>query len=129
VCGGQTFLVLVALYVLYVAPWCGVLHKAGKRWWTGLVPVLNLLLILKIAGRPMWWVVLLLVPVVNIAVWAVLCLDVAESFGHGLGFAIGLVFLPFVFGLVLWLGPSGYAGPAALAAHPAGGGTDQVTPA
>jgi hypothetical protein len=113
VSGGQTFLLLLLLYLLYVAPWCGVLHKAGKRWWTGLVPVLNLLLVLRVAGRPLWWLALLFVPVVNIAVWAVVCLDVSESFGHGLGYAIGLVFLPFVFGLLLWLGPARYAGPAA----------------
>ena len=114
---GQTFLLLVLVYLLYAAPWCGVLHKAGKRWWTGLVPVLNVLLILKVVGRPWWWLLLLLVPVVGIAVWAVLCLDVSDSFGHGLGYAIGLVFLPFVFGVLLWLGPARYEGPAAAEAY------------
>jgi uncharacterized membrane protein YhaH (DUF805 family) len=81
------------------------------------VPVLNALVLLRIAGRPMWWVVLLVVPVVDVAVWAVLCLDVAESFGHGLPYTIGLVFLPFVFCVLLWLGPNPYGGP--VAARPA----------
>jgi Family of unknown function (DUF5684) len=109
-------LVEVALlgYLLYVAPWCGVFAKADKRWWVALVPVLNVLVLLRVAGRPLWWFLLLLVPLVGIAVWVVVCLDIAEAFGHGLGFTIGLVFLPFVFAVLIWLGPSTYTGPVAV---------------
>src|SRR5207253_454911 len=110
---GGTVLLAAVLYLLYVAPWCGVFTRAGKRWWVALVPVLNALVLLRIVGRPLWWLLLLLVPGVNVGVWAVVCLDVAESFGHGLPYTIGLVFLPFVFALLLWLGPHDYGGPVA----------------
>jgi hypothetical protein len=105
-----TLLWIVALYALYVVPWCGVLARAGKRWWVGLVPVLNVLVLLRVIGRPLWWFVLLVVPLVGIAVWAIICLGVAESFGHGLPYTIGLVFLPFVFATLIWLGPGVYTG-------------------
>ncbi len=90
------------VYVVGSAPWCPVFSKAHKRWWVALLPVINLLVILRIASRPWWWVLLLLVPLLNIAVWTVICLDVAERFGHGVPMTVGMVFLPFVF--VTWLG-------------------------
>ncbi len=107
------------LYLLYLGPWCFVFAKAGKRWWVALLPVVNLLVISKIAARPWWWVLLLFVPVVGIAVWTVICLDVAEQFGHGIPVAVGLVFLPFVFAIWLGVGPDAYVrGSALVAAEP-----------
>ncbi len=98
----------LVVYLLYAGPWCFVFAKAGKRWWVALLPVINLLVIIKIAARPWWWVLLLFVPVVGIAVWTVICLDVAERFGHGIPVAVGLVFLPFVLAIWLGLGPDAY---------------------
>ncbi len=105
---GQSLLLALVLYLLWTAPWCPVFAKAGKRWWVALLPVVNLLVIMRIANRPWWWVLLLLVPLVGIAVWVVVCLDVAERFGHGVPFTIGMVFLPFFFALWLGLGPDAY---------------------
>ena len=105
----QSVLLALLVYVLFSAPWCPVFAKAGKRWWVALLPVVNLLVIMRIAGRPAWWVLLLLVPLVGIAVWTVVCLDVAERFGHGVPYTIGLVFLPFFFALWLGFGPDAYA--------------------
>jgi hypothetical protein len=109
---GQFILLAVVVYLLWTAPWCPVFAKAGKRWWVALLPVLNLLVIMRIAGRPPWWVLLLLVPLLGIAVWTVVCLDVAERFGHGVAYTIGLVFLPFFFALWLGLGPDAYVRPS-----------------
>jgi hypothetical protein len=105
---GQSLLLALVLYLLFTAPWCPVFAKAGKRWWVALLPVINLLVIMRIAARPWWWALLLLVPLVGIGVWTVVCLDVAERFGHGVPFTIGLVFLPFFFALWLGLGPDAY---------------------
>ena len=100
--------VVVGLYLLYSAPWCGVFAKAGKRWWVALVPVLNVLVLMRVAGRPWWWAALLVIPLVGIAVWTVVCLDIAERFGHGIPLTVGLVFAPFVFANWLWLSPDTY---------------------
>jgi hypothetical protein len=106
---GLSLLLALVVYMLFSAPWCPVFAKAGKRWWVALLPVINLLVIMRIAGRPVWWVLLLFVPLLGIAVWTVVCLDVAERFGHGVPYTIGLVFLPFFFALWLGLGPDAYA--------------------
>ena len=102
----QSVLLALLVYLLFSAPWCPVFAKAGKRWWVALLPVINLLVIMRIAGAAdrggcccCWsrWS--------GIAVWTVVCLDVAERFGHGVPYTIGLVFLPFFFALWLGLGP------------------------
>ena len=54
-----------------------------------------------------------LIPIVNIVVWVVVSLDLAKSFGRGVGFAIGLIFLPFNFAPILGFGSATYQGPAA----------------
>ncbi len=48
----------------------------------------------------------------NIVVWIIVMIDLAKSFGNGVGFAIGLIFLPFIFGLILGFGADKYLGPA-----------------
>lgn len=106
---GQSLLLVLLLYAVATAPWCPLFAKAGKRWWVALLPVINVLVIMRIAARPWWWALLLLIPVVGIGVWTVVCLDVSERFGHGVPFTIGLVFLPFFFALWLGLGPDVYS--------------------
>jgi len=123
---GQSVLLALVVYLLFSAPWCPVFAKAGKRWWVALLPVINLLVIMRIAGRPVWWVLLLFVPLLGIAVWTVVCLDVADRFGHGVPYTIGLVFLPFFFALWLGLGPDVYARPTVVAATEAGAPPDSA---
>ncbi|MFC8193701.1 DUF5684 domain-containing protein [Cellulomonas sp. NPDC057328] len=104
---------LVLGVVLVGLPLYGIFTKAGEDGWKGFVPILNTIVLLKIAGRPLWWILLLLVPVVNVVVAIILWNDVAKSFGHGTGFTVGLVLLPLIFLYVLWLDGSTYRGPAA----------------
>ncbi|HYT29192.1 MAG TPA: DUF5684 domain-containing protein [Actinomycetota bacterium] len=52
---------------------------------------------LKIVGRPGWWLVLYLVPIVNIVILIIVSIDLSKSFGHRGGFAVGLILLPVVF--------------------------------
>jgi hypothetical protein len=55
----------------------------------------------------------MLIPLVNLIIWIILCIDVAKSFGKGTGFGIGLLLLPFIFFLILGFGSAQYQGPAA----------------
>ncbi len=88
--------------------------KAGQPGWGALIPIYNVYLMLKIAGRPGWWLILLLIPLVNVIVWAVVCLDIAASFGKGAVFGLVLLFLLNGLGfLILGFGDAQYQGPAA----------------
>ena len=102
-------LVIVA-YVVYVLPLFGVFSKAREPGWAAFIPIWNLLVLLKIVGRPWWWILLFIIPVVDIVVAIVVWYDLSKSFGRGVAFTVGLVFLSWIFLLILWLGSSQYRG-------------------
>ena len=103
----------LAFYALIVAGWWMIFEKAGEDGWKAIIPIWNTLILLKVIGRDWWWILLLLIPIVNIVIWVIVALDLAKSFGRGTGFAIGLIFLPFIFSLILGFGSDTYRGPAA----------------
>jgi hypothetical protein len=91
------------------------LTKAGQAGWNSIIPIWNTVVMLKIAGRPWWWVILVIIPLVGIVVWIVLAIDLAQWFGKSDGFAVGVVVLPSIFFLILGFGSAQYVGPAAQA--------------
>lgn len=106
----------IGIWVLIIAAWWMIFTKAGEEGWKAIIPIYNTIVLLKIVGRDWWWVLLMLIPIVNIVIWVLVAVDLAKSFGRGTGFAIGLILLPFVFGLILGFGSDTYRGPAARAA-------------
>ena len=74
--------------VLIVAMW-KIFTKAGQPGWASLIPIFNIYIWCKIVGRPGWWVILMLIPFVNFIIAIILCIDLAKSFGKGVGFGIG----------------------------------------
>lgn len=100
-------------YVVGALGLMGVFAKAGKPGWAAFVPVYNVIVLLQVVGRPLWWFLLLLVPGVNVVALIVIWHDLSKSFGHDVGFTVGLVLVPVVFTWILWLGSSTYRGPAA----------------
>jgi hypothetical protein len=55
----------------------------------------------------------MLIPCVGIVVSVLVILDLAKSFGQSVGFAVGMLLLPFVFMPMLAFGDARYRGPAA----------------
>lgn len=82
--------------------------KAGQPGWKAIVPLYNIYVMLRIGGNPGWWLLGLLVPFLNIVVYAVIVIDVAKAFGRGVGFGFGLGFVPFVFWPLLGFGDDSY---------------------
>ncbi len=103
----------IALTLVTLAGLWKIFTKAGKPGWGALIPIYNAYLVLKIAGRPGIWLLLLLIPVVNGIIGIILYLDLAKSFGKGIGFALGMLFLPVVFLPVLGFGSARYQGAGA----------------
>jgi hypothetical protein len=85
--------------------------KAGQPGWAAIVPIYNMIVLLQIVGRPVWWILLCFIPLVNLVVSIMIMIDLAKSFGQGAGFGIGLVFLGFIFFPVLAFGGARYLGP------------------
>ena len=103
--------ICIALAVLILPALGRSFLKAGRPGWAAIVPFYNIIVMLEIAKRPVWWVLLvLLVPGVNVVVGIVLMVDFAIAYGKGGGFAIGLYFLPFIFFPILGFGDATYVG-------------------
>ena len=65
-----------------------------------------------IAGRPWWWIILLLIPLVNIVFFILFVLSFGRSFGRSGAFSIFFLLLCSIVGLaILAFGNSRYVGP------------------
>ncbi len=95
--------VWLAIVLLMVAALWKIFQKAGEPGWAAIVPIYNLVVLLKIAGKPAWWVLLMLIPIVNFVIAIIAILAVAKNFGKGAGFAMGLLFLaPIFYPMLAW---------------------------
>lgn len=101
--------------VLIIAAYWRIFSKAGQPGWAAIIPIYSTFVLLRIVGRPWWWFIMLLIPVVNIIFGLILVHDLSKSFGHGFGYTLGLLFLSLIFIPILGFGGSQYAGPAARA--------------
>ena len=110
--GGVLMFLYIALIVVMIAAEWKIFTKAGKPGWACLVPIYNMIVLLEVVGRPIWWILLFFIPVVSFIVAIMIMLDLAKVFGKSSGFAIGLIFLPFIFMLILGFGSAEYSAPA-----------------
>lgn len=118
--GGTMMLFMLAVMVVVIIGFWKVFEKAGQPGWAAIVPIYNGYILLKIAGRPGWWLLLFLIPFVNIAIGIIVAIDVAKSFGQSAAFGIVLLVLLGGIGyLVLGFGNYSYLGPSALGARTA----------
>ncbi|MCB2205732.1 signal peptidase I [bacterium] len=100
---------LLIVVLMIVSMW-KIFTKAGQPGWAAIVPFYNLFILLRITGRPEWWIILWLIPCVNIVIQILVYIDLARVFGKSTGFAIGLILLPFVFFPVLAFSDAEYGG-------------------
>jgi len=129
---------LVCLGVTIAGLWTS-FAKAGRPGWAAIVPVYNLIVWLDVAGKPWWWVFIVLSPLVVVIIGVVigiaagsfivalifyllglvgslalsifLSISFAQNFGKGVGFAVGLALLSPVFYPLLGFGDAVYSPP------------------
>ena len=102
--------ILLSIALYFVFP------KAGVEGWKGLVPGLNFIEWCEIIGRPKWWAALLLIPIVNIFIFAGMSVDLVRSFGKfGLGSsALAVFYPPAILGMLGTKAEEKYLGPVLL---------------
>jgi hypothetical protein len=104
---GLLLLYLVFIVLLLASFW-KIYSKAGQPGWACIVPIYNLIVLLEVVKKPIWWILLLMVPVVNVVVNIILLHRLSVAYGKGGGFTAGLILLPFVFIPILGLGSAQY---------------------
>lgn len=102
----------VIMVIMIIAYW-KIYTKADKPGWAAIIPIYNIIVLLEIVGKPVWWIILFIIPGVNLIfiIWTINLLS--KSFGQSEGFTIGLLLLGIVFYPVLAFGKYKYIGPAA----------------
>ncbi len=112
----MAFIIIIlylAFIVFMVASVWKVFTKAGQPGWASIVPIYNIVVMIKIIGKPMWWIaIILLIPIVNYIFLIWMMNLISKSFGKDVGFTLGMLFLPFVFWPILGFGSATYVGPA-----------------
>jgi len=105
----------LALVGVQVAGMWTVFEKANHAGWKAIVPIYNLYVMLQIGENRWWWLLLLVVPVVNLYAVYKIHAGVARSFGRGIGFGLGLAFLGILFFPLMGFGDYQYRNSSQLA--------------
>lgn len=74
VCIGLAFYVYFALALMTIAQ-----KTNTDNAWFAWIPILNCILMLNVAKKPIWWIILFLIPVVNIVIAILVWMGVAEA--------------------------------------------------
>ena len=129
----STFIIVaIVVYVLLVIALWKIFVKAGEAGWKSLIPIYNVYVLCKIIGIRFWIYVILLPIIVGFVAGLIFGNDqktvslisslyslflaiymsrnLAKAFGKGIGFTIGLIFLPNIFQLILGFGSAEYVG-------------------
>jgi len=108
--GGTFWILILGVTLVVIAGIWKTFVKARQPGWASLVPIYNVWVMLKIADRPGWWLILLFIPLVNLVVVALISISIANRFGKGTGFGLGLTFLGLIFYPILGFGDAKYLG-------------------
>lgn len=111
--GSGTIILIIFLIVFYFYVYWRIFEKAGKPGWASLIPIYNTIVLIEIVGKPLWWIVLMLIPGINLIFGIWLTNLLALSFGKGVGFTLGLLFLSPIFYPILAFSNAEYIGPIA----------------
>lgn len=100
---------LIIMAVMIAALW-KVFVKAGQPGWASIVPIYNIVVLVQISGKPVWWVILFFIPLANFVAAILISIAIAERFGKSTGYGLGLAFLGFMFYPMLGFSDAQYQG-------------------
>lgn len=99
--GGTAFIIWLVAYAFFAFVLMTIANKLGtENSWMAWVPILNIYLMVKMADRPGWWLILLLVPLVNFVIGIIIWVDIIKRRNRPAWWVI-LMLLPIVNLIVL----------------------------
>ena len=98
----------IAIVVFLLASLWKIFAKAGEPGWSGIIPIYNMIILAKIAEKPLWWGALVLIPGAGIVFQIWLWNRTVKRFGKSEGFTVGVILLPFIFLPILGFGSASY---------------------
>lgn len=106
-----TWVFTLIICILFIVAWWKIFEKAGEAGWKSIIPFYNYYILFKIAWGNGLLFLLMFIPFVNFIIAIILEVKLAKAYGQSGGFAVGLIFLPNIFTLILAFGSSQYVGP------------------
>ncbi|WHF52028.1 DUF5684 domain-containing protein [Chryseobacterium gotjawalense] len=86
-----------------------IFQKAGREdAWAAFIPIYNTIVLLDIVKKPIWWFIMLLIPLLNIIFGIMMADRLSKFFGKDTLMTVLLVILPFIGFPVLAFGDSVY---------------------
>ena len=101
-------LVQLAIMIVIIAGFWKVFTKAGQPGWACLVPIYHAYVMLQIANKPTWWLILMIIPLVNAVVIILVYISIAEKFGKSTLFGVGMFFFSPIMVPMLGFGDAQY---------------------
>ena len=93
------FWILVTV-VLIISNW-KIFTKAGKPGWAILIPIYNIIVMVQIIKKPLWWVIILFVPIVDAVFVILIVYNLVLRFGKPgwhvlLALFLGVIYYPYL---------------------------------
>ena len=101
---------LLLLFIVYLIGLAKVFKKANRSGIAAIIPIYNYVVMLEIINKPVWHIVLFLVPIVNLVVYCKMLYGIAKSFRKTTAFSILTVLFPFIFIPIIGFSDSEYIG-------------------
>jgi hypothetical protein len=90
-------ILFLAFAILMIASIWTIFSKSGKPGWASIIPIYNTIVMLEIAKKPLWWILLFLIPVVNFVIIIIVWNEIVKSFGRTPAFTVGILLLTPIF--------------------------------
>lgn len=100
------FLLVIAIFSILI--FWKIFQKFGEPGWKSIIPIYNLYIMCKYILGSGLWMLGFIVPILNIIVAIMFAIKMAQVFGKGTLFAIGLIFFPTIFQAIIAFGESTY---------------------
>lgn len=98
----EIYLALGLMLIAYHIGLWKLFQKAGRRGWEALIPVYSYYIMLKLTGKPVWWMVMYFIPVINIIAGITLLIEFSKSYGKfSFGSHVASMLFPFI-ALPVW---------------------------
>ncbi len=76
------FIVFLIMNVIHFFGTWNLYERAGRKKWEAGIPIYNAIVLMRIINRPIWWVILLFIPIINLLMFPVIWVETCRSFRY-----------------------------------------------
>lgn len=107
---GIVAIVILTIIIISLLALAKIFKKANRSSISAYIPIYNIWVLLEITNKPKWYLLLMLIPFLNLILYIILLIALAKSFRKSNMFALGMITLPFIFLPILAFSDSEYFG-------------------